>query len=46
MSFELMPGAEEDQLSCNMADVPIDKSNLVVKVLYNTETARPEGFVS
>ena len=32
MEFERLPGATRDELSCNVADVPTDDSNLVIKV--------------
>lgn len=33
MDFEQLPGAERDQLTCNVADIPTDDSNLVLKVM-------------
>jgi hypothetical protein len=32
MHFEVLPGAEKDELICNMEGVPLDDSNLVIKV--------------
>ncbi len=32
MEFERLPGASKDELTCNVADVPTDGSNLVIKV--------------
>ena len=32
MEFERLPGATRDELTCNVADVPTDDSNLVIKV--------------
>ena len=31
MHFEVLPGASEDELVCNMEGVPLDESNLVIK---------------
>ncbi|GAB4821619.1 hypothetical protein N2152v2_008665 [Parachlorella kessleri] len=33
MEFERLPGATRDELSCNVADVPTNDSNLVIKAL-------------
>ena len=32
MHFEVLPGAESDELTCNMSEVPTDGSNLVLRV--------------
>jgi len=32
MHFEVLPGATNDELVCNMEGVPLDDSNLVIKV--------------
>ncbi len=32
MEFKRLPGATKDELTCNVADVPTDESNLVIKV--------------
>lgn len=32
MHFEVLSGGKEDTLECNMADVPTDRSNLVLRV--------------
>ena len=32
MDFETLPGSDRDELTCSMADIPTDDSNLVIKV--------------
>ena len=32
MDFTVLPGSQEDSLTCNMEGVPTDESNLVIKV--------------
>ena len=40
LEFEELQGASEDRLTCNVADVPTDSSNLVLRVssLYISES--------
>ena len=47
MTFSLLPpGTAIDQLTCNVADVPTDASNLVIKALnlFRTKTGATEHF--
>lgn len=43
MVFERLPGATRDELSCNVADVPTDDSNLVIKARKWLLAARCAG---
>ena len=47
MHFSLLPsGTSKDRLSCNVADVPTDESNLVIKALnlFRNKTGASERF--
>lgn len=39
MDFTPLPGAGSDELTCNIADIPTDGSNLVIKVSRHSENS-------